>query len=251
MHFSFSKFFKKKHPAVAVPEPEAFLKSCRSIVHLGANTGQERDFYHGLGLEVLWIEALPTVFAQLQVNIAPFHRQQAVHALIADVAGQKRALHISNNEGLSSSLFDLADHKKLWPEVAYSGEVELITSTLDQLLAAHWKFPTPADALIMDIQGAELLALQGATRLLRDVRYIKAEASDFESYAGACTLQSLNIFLKPLGFDLKSHERFAGKEGVGTYYDALWAKTPNPAEHTADHRASSLAQRTGPSAKRS
>lgn len=223
MRFSLSTFFKRNKAQPPVPASESFLTRCGAIIHLGANSGQERDLYRNLDLRVLWIEAIPAVFEQLKTNLVGYRCQDAVQALVADVAGQKRTLHVSTNEGLSSSLFELAGHKELWPEVGYEGEIELVTSTLDEIATRYWP-GVRVDALVMDIQGAELLALQGAKNVLRKLRFIKAEASDFDAYAGACTVDALDAFLKQLGFCLRNKERFAGKHGVGNYYDVLWER---------------------------
>ena len=41
------------------------LSQCRGVIHVGANSGQERKVYARLGLDVLWIEPIPGVFAEL------------------------------------------------------------------------------------------------------------------------------------------------------------------------------------------
>ena len=45
------------------------LRKARGVVHLGANSGQERFIYARRGLDVVWVEAIPEVFAELQRNI--------------------------------------------------------------------------------------------------------------------------------------------------------------------------------------
>src|SRR5512142_1548427 len=49
--------------------PDAFLRRVRGVVHVGANTGQERDTYEKFGLDVLWIEPIPDVFQQLKTYL--------------------------------------------------------------------------------------------------------------------------------------------------------------------------------------
>jgi hypothetical protein len=41
------------------------MKSLKGVIHVGANTGQERDDYGSYGLNVLWIE-LPWVFNEMK-----------------------------------------------------------------------------------------------------------------------------------------------------------------------------------------
>lgn len=66
------------------PDPNRFLRTARGVVHVGANVGQERALYDRYGLEVLWIEPIPDVFATLAANIAGFPRQRALECLVTD-----------------------------------------------------------------------------------------------------------------------------------------------------------------------
>ena len=57
------------------------LKDCieayshKGIIHVGANSGQERDLYHNLGKLVYWIEADPNIYPKLEENIEGFPNQ--------------------------------------------------------------------------------------------------------------------------------------------------------------------------------
>jgi hypothetical protein len=66
---------------------------------------------------VLWVEQLPEVFARLQSNIAPYPSLRAVQALPTDEDGQPHQLLVSNNQGQSSSIFDLKKHRNLYFEL--------------------------------------------------------------------------------------------------------------------------------------
>jgi hypothetical protein len=83
---------------------------------------------------------------------------------------------------------------------------------------------TGYDVLVLDTQGAELLVLKGATSLLPHIRYVRAEAADFEAYAGCCTLAELDDFLREYGFRRIAKGRFAQKKGVGSYYEVLYCR---------------------------
>ena len=80
------------------------------------------------------------------------------------------------------------------------------------------------DVLVLDTQGAELLVLKGATSLLPHMRYVRAEAADFEAYAGCCKLDDLDDFLKGYGFRRIAKGRFAQKKEVGSYYEVLYGR---------------------------
>ena len=63
-------------------EADDFLKRATGVIHIGANTGQERDVYAHYGLRVLWVEPIPTVFEELKENLNGYERQQALQALV-------------------------------------------------------------------------------------------------------------------------------------------------------------------------
>jgi hypothetical protein len=200
------------------------LRKCRSVVHVGANHGAERHHYAQLGLRVLWIEASPEVFPVLENNLRAYPEQSAIRALITDTDDSVHAFHLANNGGQSSSIFDLAAHRELWPEVGYTGDITLRSRTLDRVLREAGFGPGDFDALVLDVQGAELLVLAGAGEWLEHFRFIQAEAADFEAYQGACTLATITSFLRTRGFAECHRVAFAGRAGLGHYYDVVFKR---------------------------
>jgi hypothetical protein len=60
------------------------------------------------------------------------------------------------------------------------------------------------DLLVMDVQGAELKVLKGATNLLKDsMIYIWAEVSEEALYEGGCTFSEITAFLNEQGYALR------------------------------------------------
>ena len=100
------------------------LRRSRGVIHVGANLGQERHFYDGLGLRVLWIEPIPDVYGALVKNLAEFPKQSAIKALITDKNGDNILFHLSNNGGQSSSIFDLHLHEDIWPDVQFVSDLQ-------------------------------------------------------------------------------------------------------------------------------
>lgn len=199
---------------------DTFLADCQRVVHIGANDGGERFLYESAGVAVLWVEPIPSVFEKLYNNIRGFRSQTAKRALLADSSGREVTFNIANNDGASSSMFELADHHRIWPDVHFVETISLITSTLDELLADCLN----VDAVIIDTQGAELLILKGAKRVLGSARFVKAEAADFPAYRGGCTLDQLDNFLRDAGFKEMARNEFAHVEEVGRYFDVIWKR---------------------------
>jgi len=201
------------------------LKLCRrGVIHVGANSGNERDVYSNNRLDVAWIEPLPDAFAELQRNIEAYPGQRALHGLITDRDGDTVTLHVSNNQGLSSSIFDLALHRDIWPDVQFVTSIAMHSTTLPTALRNAGIDPRGYDALVIDTQGSELLVLEGAEPILSHFSYIKTEAADFEIYKGCCTADQLVAFLEPRGFRLIETHPFARREGGGECFDLVFAR---------------------------
>ena len=49
------KIRRRFFPTDAVLKIDVFLKSVSGVIHVGANTGQERDLYAKYHLDVVWI----------------------------------------------------------------------------------------------------------------------------------------------------------------------------------------------------
>src|SRR5262245_39160733 len=77
---------KPKLRHIATPTYE-FLKDAKGVIHIGASWGQERDIYAAAGLPVIWIEAIPEMFEELQRNIEGYPDQRAFNYLLTDRDG--------------------------------------------------------------------------------------------------------------------------------------------------------------------
>ena len=203
---------------------DAFLTDVKGVIHVGANAGQERDLYARHGLNVLWIEPIPSVFERLQANLSGYEQQHCLCNLVTDKDGENYVLHISNNEGLSSSILDLDRHKEVWPEVGYVGQITLKGVTLSSLVADKGIDLTRYDSLVMDTQGSELLVLRGASSILDQFKYIKTEAADFEAYEGCARLKTIRRFLGRHGYREWRRARSAYRPWVGSYFDVVFRR---------------------------
>lgn len=204
------------------PNTDAFLTDVSGVVHVGASDGQERGTYAERGLYVLWVEPIPQVYERLLLNISGDRRQTALCSLVTDRDGQTVTLNVASNNGKSSSIFQLADHEKIWPDVSFIGAIEKTSVTLDTIMAgaAQNKY----DALVLDVQGAELLVLRGAEQCLQNFRYVRCEAWNFEAYKGCCRLSDIVDHLTHRGFKLHK-KRVVVKRGDMRCYDVVFKRT--------------------------
>jgi len=210
---------------VAVTDPrDRFLDDVSGVVHVGANTGQERGLYARFGLRVLWIEPVPEVFSKLIGNIEGYPDQRAVQVLVTDQDDAEYSFNVANNFGASSSILELKGHREIWPEVEFTRQIVLRSTTLETLLVRERIDPADYDALIMDTQGSELLVLQGALGILQKFRFIKTEVADFEAYANCCQVADIHRLMTRYGFREYHRFKFAERTGLGSYYEITYRR---------------------------
>jgi FkbM family methyltransferase len=173
------------------------IKNSKGILHVGAHYGQERNFYHAHGLKVIWIEAIPEVYAELKKNISEFNDQIAYLALLGNENLASVDFFISNNSGSSSSVFNISKESK-FKSVSMQNKMQIPMIRLDKLLSSidlanysHW---------IIDVQGAELLVLQGAGDLILQCKSITIEVSTSETYINGAKYSDLKDYLFSFGF---------------------------------------------------
>lgn len=204
------------------PSIDELFELCKGIIHVGANTGQERDVYEANGLEVIWVEADEVCFAALQKNIQQKSGQNAIRALLLECADEFVDFYISNNARLSSSVLKLAEHKEIWPDVGFVGSVKLKSETLSRIVSRENLCLELYDCLVLDVQGAEMRVLEGGLDCLKEFRFILAEAANFEIYEKCVQLEDLADFLAGFGFRECDRRLFASDKSGRQCLDVLF-----------------------------
>lgn len=187
------------------------------VVHVGAHLAEEAPIYKELGInKVVWFEANPYVLPKL-VPIVESYGQELISACITDVEGDKVQFNVSNYDGMSSSVFEFGTHPTFSPDTIYERTVELATTTLD-----GWAFRFPGcNALVMDVQGAELKALEGAQQSLKQFDLVMSEVNQEEVYVGCAKIWELDAMLEGYGFT-RVETHWVPNQGWG---DALWCRS--------------------------
>lgn len=182
--------------------PDVFSKfpgsaPTRGICHVGSHTGEERGLYHSLGMldaNILWIDAN----ADYASSFDPA-RECFLRALVADSDGEPAVFRITNN-GQSSSMLPLKEHLREHPWVHEVEQRAMTTITMDTLFRVNGIPYDKYDVMNLDIQGAELRALRGATKILPHIKAIYTEVNERELYEGCALLPELDGFLAGHGF---------------------------------------------------
>lgn len=201
------------------------LKTLRgmTVVHVGAHLAQEADRYESVGAKkVLWVEAAPDTYEKLQQSLSqrdPNRRsalQKALflpatqHLTINALAGAADEGHAEfvrfNNHGASDSIFQLSTQcKEMLPGLHATGEVlRLPFRKLDTIVRDAGVEPSEVDCLVLDVQGAELLVLRGATEILKSIQCLETELSTKPIYEGGVLFDELNAFLEQQQFQCKT-----------------------------------------------
>ncbi len=201
--------------------PDKLLKKVKGVIHVGANTGQERELYAQYGLSVVWIEPIPEIFEKLQLNLVGIPKQVALEGLVTDQDDMEYHFHLANNNGASSSILDLNLHQDIWPEVGYEKTINIYSRKLSLLNDNNINI-SEYDMLVIDTQGSELLVLKGAVTILQNFTFIQTEVPDFEAYKGCCQLKDLQSFLEKFGYKEISRNKFATHPNGGSYYDIIF-----------------------------
>ena len=167
--------------------------------HIGAHECEEIDFYNnklGLKLEdMVWIDAVAS-----KVNEATKRGIPNVHnALITDKDDEEIIFNVSNNVQ-SSSVLEFETHSEEHPWVVYVDKINLKSITIDTFFERNNIDASKYNFWNFDIQGAELMALKGATQSIKYAKAIYLEVNEKELYKNCALITEIDTFLLQYNF---------------------------------------------------
>ncbi|MDY7055251.1 FkbM family methyltransferase, partial [Limnospira fusiformis] len=166
----------------------------RGIIYVGAGEGRSlKRFAKFTNAQILLIEANPVTCERLKMAVGDRPNIQTVHVAIAD-QNSTATLHVTNIES-NSSILSLTEYKKLYPNLTETQQIPVETRTIDSILTELNLLPEDYNILCLDIQGAELLALTGASEILQHLDAIYSTTSQNKLFEGGATFEQLNAFL--------------------------------------------------------
>jgi FkbM family methyltransferase len=192
------------------------------IVDVGANEGE-----WSLHVNSLWPEA-----ALLMLEADSQHKKSLSE--IADKTNGSFTIGVfSSKEGETVDFYAGGDtgnsmFKENTHHFANDVPVQKKTMTIDGVVLRSG-IRKPVDILKLDIQGAELLALQGATKVLSEATFVQLEASTIVYNDGAPCHFQVEAYLREKGFFLydlaEMHYNMDAFKTAGTgQYDALYIR---------------------------
>jgi len=198
---------------------------CKGVLHLGSHECEELPFYERLGIaktNILWIDALDQKVKQATDRGIP----NVFKAVITDRDNDTVTFNITNNLHVadnyqSSSVLEFGTHATEHPHVQIVKSIQETSITLDTFLKANHLDPTLYEFWNFDIQGAELMALKGATQALQYAKVLYLEVNTAELYKGCALIGEMDDFLKEHGFT-----RVITNMTVHGWGDAIYLRTP-------------------------
>lgn len=192
----------------------------QGLIHIGARYAEELGYYKHHGIQnVLWIEADPEAEQKLKETVAK-HAGSKVAIFAATDTNGTIALRKTSNDGHSSSILKLKNHQTYYPGIVEAKLIDVPQRRLDDFFAENADLQnTKYNVLVMDIQGAELIALKGAPHTLEHIDAIVTETNYNELYEGATFIKDMDDFLAQHNFtrvDSASCTHYTG--------DALYVK---------------------------
>ena len=176
------------------------------IFHIGAHRGGEAPIYDWFQKKTIWLEANPKIFNELKLNVMEFYDQKAFNCLITDNDYDTKKFNLSSNDGASSSIFNFGDlsigKKSLWKNknLKMIDTIELKSITIDTFVKNNNIDIKNYNHWVIDIQGAELLALKGAKESLKKCNSILIQDSEGNIYEGGAQWKEVKEYLKNNNF---------------------------------------------------
>ena len=161
----------------------------KGVIHVGANTCQELTLYLEHEIENrLWIEP--------NTNLEFPNGETIIHAAISDKIKANDSMYLANNNGESSSLLTPKKHLQLYENIGFNQNVlNCSTTTLENLIGNFLGQIENINYLVLDIQGAELKALQGLGKFVNYFDVIITEAYTEELYQDCGKLDEIEALL--------------------------------------------------------
>ena len=185
-------------PHVVIEELRKHSIQVHGAFHIGAHECEELPFYESMGIDktnVVWIDAVQDKVDLMTARNIP----NVFKAVVTDKDDDTVTFRLTNNVQ-SSSVLEFGTHAKHHSWVHFVGETKETTVTVDTFMARNGLDAQKYDFWNFDIQGAELMALRGATKSLRFVKALYLEVNIEEVYKGCGLMSEIDAFLKPLGF---------------------------------------------------
>ncbi|MEM9281866.1 MAG: FkbM family methyltransferase [Verrucomicrobiota bacterium] len=205
--------------------------SKKGVIHVGAHVGEEVQHYLDHGFEnIILIEANPDSVEILQSRFADLPNILIFGVAIANTTGGTINLNVHTSRSGSTepaSILAMARFTEIVPTLTTAKTVKVPVFRLDDLLEQHLIPLNDYNLITLDIQGAEMLALQGAMKTLEMMDAILTEVDLVELYEGSPSEREVVEFAESMGFKRVQsifHELYDADSSFPAWGDILFVK---------------------------
>ena len=149
-----------------------------------------------MGFEpVTWVEAIPEIYDEAKKRLEKYPKQTILNAVLGEKDNEQVAFYIAGTEFSSSSILEPYLIQASHPGTELIEKRNYTTVTLDTLVSNNLNALMDNSLMILDLQGAELQVLKGATNTLNKIVYILTEVSIRKLYKKNDSFKKLRRFL--------------------------------------------------------
>lgn len=176
----------------------------KGIVHIGGCKGEELFSYYKSKIKnIILVEANPDLIKGLNFKKFIYNNFLRMNISIENFAAfnqndQIMNLNITNNLQ-SSSVLNLLKHSELYPNIIVKKKTKIITKTINKIFEENYDIKN-FNFLNLDIQGAELKAMEGCSEVLSSLDAVYTEINFEELYEGCPHVSEIDLFLKEFKF---------------------------------------------------
>jgi len=190
--FSFERLIQKHRPNKG------------TVIHIGANFGQEADIYDRYGFEsVIWVEADPDFCEILRRNLKDYDNHYVVEGLVSTEDGKTYDFTRMSNDGSSTKKQVTQSWEATFPELEVLGSRPLTGYRLETLLGAlpnAHALTKNISLMVVDIEGSEMDALESAGCFLERVDFAWIEVSLRQMFEGGPLYSEISQYMSVQGF---------------------------------------------------
>jgi FkbM family methyltransferase len=171
------------------------IKGC---FHVGAHDCEELPIYNSFGIktkDIIWVDALEFKVNESLMRGIP----NVYHAVITDKDDEDVVFNVANNIQ-SSSILEFGTHSTEHPGVVFVDKIHQKSITIDTFFKRNNLDASKYDFWNFDIQGAELLALKGATETIKHAKVLYLEVNSKELYKNCALINEIDEYLSQFNF---------------------------------------------------
>jgi len=188
------------------------------VIHVGGHYGEEYNTYKNINSinNIVFFEPDEDSFEKLKEKTSHDKSVSCFKKALGPFAGTAIFHRSPDCEGQANSMLKPHKVSDIYPSIVFTNTSIVEVEPLD-----NYEFDSTFNFLNMDVQGAELNVLLGASSTLKNIQYITTEVNTGELYKNCALIEDLDYFLGKYNF--KRVETGLEVE-TQTWGDALYIK---------------------------